>query len=342
MGNQRYFPPEWYPQSAVQLAWPHAESDWAAYLDEAEACFARIAEEIARREKLIIIAPDISIPQQKCRSFDHGQIVYVQAPTNDTWSRDFGGLTVFEDNVPVICDFAFNGWGLKFAADKDNRITKTLFDRKVFSADVRYQNCLNFILEGGSIESNGKGTILTTGECLLSHNRNGGSDRITLEGELKTFFGVRQVLWLDHGYLSGDDTDSHIDTLARFCTEDTICYVECSDSDDEHFAALNQMKEQLQSFRTPTGERFHLVALPMADPLYFDGERLPATYANFLILNGAVLFPTYKSDKDLAAENILKSVFPDHEIVGIDCTVLVKQHGSLHCVTMQYPKGVME
>ena len=341
MNKQRYFPPEWYTQSAVQLAWPHMESDWAPYLDEAEACFARIAEEIAKREQLIIIAPDIRIPQQKCRFFDHGQIVYVQVPTNDTWSRDFGGLTVFEDNVPVICDFAFNGWGLKFAADKDNRITKTLFQHKVFSDAVLYRNFLNFVLEGGSIESNGKGTLLTTKECLLSDNRNGGSDQMTLERELKTFFGVQQVLWLDHGYLSGDDTDSHVDTLARFCTEDTICYVECSDRDDEHFSALNKMKELLLSFRTPAGKPFNLVALPMAEPLYFEGERLPATYANFLILNGAVLCPTYNTSKDLIAQNILKSIFQNREIIGIDCTVLAKQHGSLHCVTMQYPKGVM-
>ena len=342
MAKKRYFPPEWYIQSAVQLAWPHADSDWFPYLKEAQDCFVQIAEAVSLQEKLVIIAPDISIPREQCRVFDKGQILYIEAPANDTWSRDFGGLTVLEDHVPVICDFTFNGWGLKFPADKDNRITRTLFDRKVFADPVRYENCLNFILEGGSLESDGRGTILTTSECLLSSNRNGGSDRTVIEEELKGFFGADRILWLDYGYLSGDDTDSHIDTLARFCAEDTICYVECDDPEDEHYAALRQMKDQLESFRTIDGKPYHLIALPMADPLFFEGERLPATYANFLIINGAVLSPVYNSPKDNLVLESLKNIFPDREIIGIDCTVLVKQHGSLHCVTMQYPQGVIK
>ncbi len=342
MEKNRVFPAEWYPQSAVQLAWPHKESDWAPYLKEAELCFTQIAKAVSLRQKLVIAAPDISIPREQCVSFDKGQIVYAQIPTNDTWSRDFGGLTIFEGNTPVICDFAFNGWGLKFSSDRDNLVTSRLFAQKVFSHHVRYRNCLNFILEGGSIESDGKGTLLTTSECLLSPNRNGGFSKNEIQEQLKGFFGVHRILWLDEGYLSGDDTDSHIDTLARFCPEDTICYVTCDDPEDEHYEALRRMKAQLEEFRTFKGTPYRLVPLPMAKPLYFDGERLPATYANFLIINGAVLVPVYNSPIDTIALDILKGVFPEREIIGIDCTVLVKQHGSLHCVTMQYPEGVVE
>jgi agmatine/peptidylarginine deiminase len=180
---------------------------------------------------------------------------------------------------------------------------------------------------------------MTTAECLLSVNRNEYLDRSGIEQHLKTIFGLERVLWLDNGYLAGDDTDSHVDTLARFCSEDTIAYVQCTDETDEHYDELLRMEEELKNFRQMNGNPYQLVPLPMADRVEWEGERLPATYANFLIMNGAVLVPFYHSPKDDQAQSILQQVFPDREVMGINCLPLIKQHGSLHCVTMQYPEG---
>lgn len=152
-------------------------------------------------------------------------------------------------------------------------------------------------------------------------------------------FGLDRVLWLESGYLAGDDTDSHVDTLARFCSEDTIAYVKCTDEDDEHYSELQLMEDELRTFRQINGEPYNLIALPMADEVIWEGDRLPATYANFLIINGAVLLPFYNSPKDKTAKAALQKAFPEREIVGINCLPLIKQHGSLHCVTMQYPEG---
>ena len=198
-----------------------------------------------------------------------------------------------------------------------------------------------FVLEGGSIESDGKGTLLTTVECLSSQNRNEYLQKEELEAYLKDVFGFERILWLENGYLAGDDTASHIDTLARFCSEDTIAYVQCKDESDEHFEELQAMEQELQAFRQADGKPYRLIALPMADPVEWEGERLPATYANFLIINGAVLLPYYKSPKDELAKKALQQAFPEREIIGINCLPLIKQHGSLHCVTMQYPEGVV-
>jgi agmatine/peptidylarginine deiminase len=262
--------------------------------------------------------------------------------TNDTWVRDHGGKTVFEDGIPNIYDFIFNGWGLKFAANHDNLITRNLFRQNTFARNVEVVNMQPFVLEGGSLESDGQGTILTTTECLSSVNRNEYLNREQLEIHLKDFFGAERILWLENGYLAGDDTDSHIDTLARFCDVNTIAYVQCEDPDDEHFDELNAMEEELRAFRTASGHPYRLIPLPMADKVVWNGERLPATYANFLIINSAVLVPFYDSGKDEKVREILRQVFSDREIIGINCLPLLKQHGSLHCVTMQYPVSVIE
>ena len=253
-------------------------------------------------------------------------------------SRRYHGI---QDGVPVIYDFKFNGWGLKFAANYDNLITSTLYNENVFNA--LYENKLNFVLEGGALESDGAGTLLTTSECLLSPNRNGEWTRPVIEEYLKRTFGLQRILWLDHGYLAGDDTDSHIDTLARFADEDTIVYVQCSNSEDEHYEALRKMEAQLQTFTTIGGKPYNLLPLPMPEAVYDEnGERLPATYANFLILNDAILYPTYRQPlNDKKAFEILRQAFPNREVVGIDCSPLIQQHGSLHCVTMQYPRNVL-
>ena len=336
------FPAEWYPQSAVQITWPHHDTDWAPTFDEVIPCFVEIAKEIIKRETLLIVCRDQEEARRQLGNIDDNRIIFREMPVNDTWARDHGGITVFEDNQPKVLDFVFNGWGMKFAANHDNLINRRLFQSNTFADNVEVVNMQPFVLEGGSIESDGQGTILSTIECLSSANRNEYLNKEQLEYHLKDMLGVERFLWLENGYLAGDDTDSHIDTLARFCDENTIAYVKCEDTEDEHFEELKAMEEELKTFRTAAGQSYRLIPLPMADEITRNGERLPATYANFLIINGAVLIPFYQSDKDEPARKILQTVFPDREIIGINCLPLIKQHGSLHCVTMQYPKGVIK
>jgi agmatine/peptidylarginine deiminase len=332
------FPAEWHPQSAVQLTWPHRYTDWASMLDEVIPCFTAIAREVMKRERLLIVCADAEEVRKQLGEVDGRQIVFREMKTNDTWARDHGGITVFKNGRPVVYDFVFNGWGMKFAANCDNLITRRLYRSGVFAGDAEMVNMQPFVLEGGSIETDGCGTLLTTAECLCSVNRNEHLSREQIENHLQNFFGAGRVLWIENGALKGDDTDSHIDTLARFCSEQTIAYVQCTDETDEHFTGLQKMEKQLQTFRTQQGEPYRLIPLPMADPVVYDGQRLPATYANFLIINGAVLMPCYRSPKDARAKAALQTAFPDREIVGIDCLPLLRQHGSLHCVTMQYPE----
>ena len=342
MSRERLFPAEWYPQSGIQLTWPHRNTDWAYMLDEVTDCFVELAREISKREKLLIVAPSPDEVKHRLQGIvDTDSITFVPCPTNDTWARDHGGITIFDDGAPCICDFKFNGWGLKFAANHDNLITSTLCQQGIFEA--RYENRLNFVLEGGALESDGAGTLLTTSECLLSPNRNGEWSQARIEEYLKETFGLQRVLWLDHGYLAGDDTDSHIDTLARFAPDNTIVYVQCTDPADEHYEALQHMEAQLRTFKTLDNAPYRLLPLPMADAVYDEnGDRLPATYANFLVMNDAVLYPTYgQPHNDKQAAEILQQAFPNREIVGINCSPLIRQHGSLHCVTMQYPIYVL-
>ncbi len=342
MNHEIIFPAEWYPQSGIQLTWPHAATDWAYMLDEVTECYIQLACEIARREPLLIVTPEPDTVKAALQGKINTEAIrFINCPTNDTWARDHGGITVFKAGRPVMYDFKFNGWGLKFAANLDNLITSTLCKKEVFNA--KYENKLNFALEGGALESDGAGTLLTTSECLLSPNRNGEWSKVQIEEYLMQTFGLKQVLWLDHGYLAGDDTDSHIDTLARLAPNDTILYVQCTDKEDEHYNALRRMEEQLRTFRTLDGRPYRLLPLPMVDAVYDEeGERLPATYANFLIMNDAILYPTYRQpEHDQVAREVLQRAFPTHEIVGVDCSPLIRQHGSLHCVTMQFPENVL-
>jgi agmatine/peptidylarginine deiminase len=332
----KILPAEWAEQQFVQLTWPHSGTDWAYMLDEVNECFVNIALEIIKHENLLIVCVDTDEVEQLLGDADLSKITFTEMPTNDTWARDHGAITVFVDRKSVIYDFAFNGWGKKFKFNLDNQITSKLFEKGIFGENVRYRNCLDFVLEGGSIESDGEGTLLTTSECLLSDNRN-NKTKEEIETKLKEFFGLKQVLWLNHGYLIGDDTDSHVDTLARFCSPNTIAYVKCEDETDKHFLELKAMELELKTFLSSKNKPFNLIPLPMASGIYEDGGRLPATYANFLIINGAVLMPTYNSTKDEIAKQQLQKAFSDREIVGINCIALIKQHGSLHCVTMQYP-----
>ena len=310
------FPAEWEPQWGVQLTWPHAATDWAPMLDEITKTYEEIAREISARENLLVVGP----------------------PSNDTWARDHGFITLVDDQGHTrLLDFCFNGWGEKFAAELDNAINRRLYDEGKLQGE--YVDCLDFVLEGGSIESDGKGTVFTTTGCLMAPHRNQPLSQSQIEQRLKKELHAERILWIDHGNLTGDDTDGHIDTLVRICPDDTLLYVGCDDPEDEQYAELKLMETQLMTFRTLDGKPYRLLKLPMPRPIIFDGERLPATYANFLVINGAVLCPTYaQPDLDAEALRLIGEAFPDRDIVGIDCRSIIKQHGSLHCCTMQYPR----
>lgn len=333
-------PAEWEPQSCVQLTFPHADSDWAAMLDQVMPCFVEIAAAIARFQTVIVVCDSLERVRPLLAGLPPERLYLVEIPSNDTWARDHGGITVLDENdQPLIWDFVFNGWGLKFPAHLDNLITGRMHTAGIFSDSSLRPG--GIVLEGGGIESDGQDTLLTTSACLLSPNRNPHLDREQLEEILRTRFGMSRILWLEHGHLVGDDTDSHIDTLARFCDPQTIAYVQCTDPADEHYQDLEEMKRELEALRTSQGEPYRLVPLPWPDSCRAeDGHRLPATYANFLIINGAVLVPTYGLPQDEGALRILADCFPKREIVGINCRPLIEQHGSLHCVTMQYPAAL--
>jgi len=331
MRNNNRYPAEFESQSYIQMIFPHAQSDWAPYLDEASATFVAIIEAVARFEPCVVVCDDIE--RVKAHFNNTQNLHFVTFLTNDTWARDCSCVTVIEEGRGKLLDFTFTGWGGKFDASRDNALS-----RHMAAYNTLPTESFKFILEGGGIESNGKGVLLTTSECLLNPNRNAAMGKSEVEAFLQKNLHVSEILWLDHGYLAGDDTDSHIDTLARFISEDTIMYVKCDDTNDEHYEALKAMERQLQGFMQSDGTPYRLVALPMTDAIYYDDERLPATYANFLILNNAVLLPVYNDPHDAEAIATCKAAFAGREIVPIDCSVLIRQHGSLHCVTMHFPE----
>ena len=333
-----YFPSEFAPQELIQLTWPHRDTDWADVYDEVVECYCNMAREISIREQLLIVAqnPDEVKVQLDNHNIDSKNISLFECKTNDTWARDHAFLSCIHEGQRILMDFQFNGWGLKFAANYDNQINSKLYQADIIKGV--YTDCRDFVFEGGSIESDGEGTLLTTKSCLLAENRNNISDLKTIETQLRQFFNAKRVLWLNHSWLAGDDTDGHIDTVARFCDKETIAYVQCNDKSDEHYTELKAMEEELKAFRTSDGKPYKLIPLPLPSAIYDGEDRLPATYANFLIMNTAVLVPTYgQKENDAIALSQLRHVFPNKEIVGIDCRVLIKQHGSLHCSTMQYP-----
>lgn len=336
-----FLPPEWHPQEAVLLTWPHEESDWATVLPQVEPVFIEIASQILARQRLMIACCDASQQRrvQTLLSTYPGQLDCYVVPSNDTWARDHGPITVLAGKNRWLLDFTFNGWGNKFVADKDNQITTQLVLQGAFEAMSHLP--LGFVLEGGSIEVNGQGTLLTTSRCLLANTRNPTLSRAEIEKKLSVWFGVNHFLWLEHGFLAGDDTDSHIDTLARFIDAHTICYVHCDDKTDEHYIELQKMANELKEFRDDKGYPYRLVPLPFPSAKYDEQHRrLPATYANFLFINDAVLVPMYDDPQDSVALAQLKSCFPDREVVGIPCLPLIAQGGSLHCLTMQIPRAV--
>ena len=341
--SNRVLPPEWFPQDAILIAWPHADTDWDATLDEITACYVEIARSIMADEKLVIVSPTVELIQQHF-DFDltapNSPIRIAVMPTNDTWARDFAPITVVENGSSLPLNFKFNGWGMKFAANHDNQINRKLAKTGLFKSSL--ENHLDMVLEGGSIESDGNGTLKTTSQCLLSPNRNEQWGKAEIEQQLQKRLGVKKILWLDYGFIAGDDTDCHIDTLTRFAPNNTIIYCGCNDSADEHYDELLRMKAQLAAFTNINGEPYRLIELPLPSPIFDDDYRLPATYANFLITNKSVLVPTYgQPDNDNKAMNAIQAAFPHHTVKGVDCLPLIKQHGSLHCATMQFPVNTL-
>ena len=353
--SSKVLPAEWAPQSAVMLTWPHSHTDWQPILPQITETYVKMAKEIVKRERLIIVTPE---PNKVRQLLPHSpRITYVKCDTNDTWARDHGFITLVdrEQKSPFtghrLLDFQFNGWGKKFEASLDNRINRTLFDASVVNGE--YIDYNDFVLEGGSIESDGEGTVFTTTGCLMAPNRNQPLSQDEIEEELKKRLAADRILWIDHGDLVGDDTDGHIDTLVRVAPADTLLYMGCDDENDEQYEQLHKMEEDLRMLQTKSGRGYRLLRLPSPRPIYYDGEqfldsptegteRLPATYANFLVINGAVLYPTYaQPDRDAEAAAVIADAFPDREIIGIDCRPIIIQHGSLHCCSMQFPAGVV-
>ena len=326
-------PAEWEPQWGVQLTWPHAQTDWAPMLSEITATYEEMAREISKREHLLIVSPE-------GKDLSHLNAQQLILNSNDTWARDHGFITLTDDKGHLrLLDFRFNGWGEKFPAELDNALNRQLYDNGVLEGE--YVDCLDFVLEGGSIESDGKGTVFTTTGCLTAPHRNEPMTQKEIEERLKHDLHAERILWIDHGQLTGDDTDGHIDTLVRICPNDTLLYIGCDDPEDEQYEELRLMEEQLKTFRTLEGKPYHLLKLPMPRPIYDGADRLPATYANFLVINDAVLCPTYaQPDLDVEALRRIGEAFPNREIIGIDCRPVIRQHGSLHCCTMQFPCGL--
>lgn len=336
------FLPEWTPTDGVLLALPHEDTDWNYILDEALEQYKRLAEGLVEEgEHVVLLCQD----REKAEKLFHKRflpgISFIEAEYNDTWTRDYGPVSILKNGDLRGLDFGFNGWGLKFAADKDNLVNRRLHEASVFNKNT-YRNESAFILEGGSVDTDGKGTILTTTRCLCSPNRNGGLSKHQADLKLREKLGADHILFLDYGELIGDDTDSHIDTLARMAPDNIILFTGCRDIDDPQFEALLKMRAQLSMFRNSEGEPYNLVELPLPDAIFDEeGQRLPATYANYLVTQNVIFMPTYgQPQKDELAMQTVRIAFSDHKVKGIDCRTLIKQHGSLHCATMQLPKGL--
>lgn len=329
----------------VLLVWPHARSDWAIDLSAIEDLYSEFSLAISNRQDLLIAVHDSELlarvqTRLRLAGANMERIRLASVASNDTWVRDFGPLSVRRGENWELVDYRFNGWGGKFDARLDDQLSAELHaagwlgDKPMRGREI--------VLEGGSIESDGHGGLLTTTSCLLNPSRNPDMDRAAVEAELRRTLGAERILWLEHGAMEGDDTDGHIDTLARFCDAHTIAYQDCGDAADSHFAPLRAMARELADLRDYQGNPYHLVPLPLPKPVFDpdDGHRLPAGYANFLIVNGAVIVPVYRDPADDLALERLQGCFPEREIVAIDSRAAIRQHGGLHCLSMQFPKGI--
>ena len=335
-------PAEWEAQQLVLFTFPRSRGDWGTHFTAvAEALIAAANAVYEVCPVLLIVSDEEDFAPYEDRF--RGEVIHLR--TDDCWVRDYGPITtVFEERVLVLNDFVFNGWGNKFSAKYDTGIPQRLWRAEFPESGYR---AADLVLEGGSIESDGRGTILTTSKCLFAPNRNDWTEKATAEAVFADYFGTERTLWLERGALVGDDTDAHVDTLARFLAPDTIAYVQCTNESDEHYTELKAMEAELTATRTATGEPYHLVALPLPPAVHSadDNRRLPATYANFLISNGTLFLPTYFDDEnpdhpghrtDQQAADRLRSTNL-YKVVPVNARPFLEQHGSLHCLTMQIP-----
>ena len=336
------FPAEWEPQSAVLIAWPHAETDWAQRLGEVEETYVALVAALTRFEPVVICVADEDLQtyaEARLRSarVDMSKVRFVPAEYDDTWLRDTGPITLRAGDRFKQLDFRFTGWGGKYGASRDDLLIGELSGMNLFHN--YFVQSIDFALEGGAIETDGAGTLLTTWKCL--HERHPELPREEITTRLAGWLQQDRVLWLDRGYLEGDDTDAHIDTLARFAGPEAIVFQACDDPADSHYAELGAMAEEIAALRTRDGKPYRLFPLPWAQPILDGGRRLAASYANFLIVNGAVLMPAYGDTADAKAAAVLTEAFPNREIVQVPCRSLIWQNGSLHCITMQLPEGML-
>jgi agmatine/peptidylarginine deiminase len=335
-------PAEWEPQAAVLIAWPHAGTDWAERLDEVETAYVALAAAVTRFQRLVVVVADADVRAHaeallRAASVGLSRIRFVELPYDDTWLRDSGPITLQDDNGRFqLADFRFTGWGGKFGAEQDDALIAGLVAAGVFGEASHRR--IDWALEGGGIESDGADTVLTTWKCL--HQRHPEQSREAMSAILKDSLHADRILWLDHGYLEGDDTDAHIDTLARFAPGDRIVYQACDDTSDKHHDELARMGAELAALRTVDGRPYTLHPLPWAQPIIDEGRRLAASYANYLIVDGAVLVPAYGDAADDAAARIIGNAHPGREVVQVPCRPLIWQNGSLHCITMQLPFGL--
>ncbi len=335
------FPAEWEPQAAILIAWPNADTDWAERLDQVEDTYISLVAAITRFQPVLVCVADEDLEtyaEMRLRSnrIDMDRVRFVTVPYDDTWLRDSGPITLRDGDGFRLLDFRFTGWGGKFGAIDDDRLIERLVDRKQFLSNARHE--IDFAMEGGAIDTDGHGTLLTTWHCL--HQRHPDASRADLAQKLAAWLHQDRVLWLEHGALQGDDTDAHIDTLARFAAPDALVFQACDDPTDSHYSDLQAMADEIAALRTKDGQPYRLFPLPWAQPILDQGRRLAASYANFLIINGAVLMPAYGDPADAPAADVLARAFPNREIVPVPCRPLIWQNGSLHCLTMQLPAGL--
>lgn len=336
------WPAEWEPQEAVWLSWPHRDDLWQGNLDVLYQTFASVAAGIAPYAKVRINAARELFPSIRqslqTAAVDPQRVELFNHPTNDVWCRDHGPIFIKEANTGAlaITNWEFNAWGGKFAPwDLDNEIPRLI-------ANALHLPLLSssMILEGGAIEGNGKGLLITTESVLLNPNRNKDWSKSDIETEIKKNLGVQSIFWLGEG-IEGDDTDGHIDDMVRFFKEDGLIAICEHDSKSPHYRALQENRERLQDIRTVDGHSIEVIPLPMPDPLIVHDwrlEQLPASYANFLIVNDAVLVPIFMQEKnDDRALGILREAFPRHQVIGIDARQLVIEGGAIHCITQQQP-----
>lgn len=335
---------EWYPQDAIQIAWPHAGTDWARLLPDIEAFYYELVDILSHQQQ-VVIAADPSLESERIlgelslRGANLGNVRWFKVATDNTWARDHGPIAVGEASAIELLDFQFNAWGDKYGSSLDNAINHAIDSQHGYGVPLR---SVDFVLEGGSIETDGLGTLLSTTTCLLNPNRNGGMALVDVEKHLREHLGIERFLWLQHGHLAGDDTDAHIDTLARFVDQHTIAYVQCTDPNDEHYSALSLMENELQAFRQADGAPYRLVPLPLPNAISnASGDRLPATYANFLITNRSILLPVYGDPADQQAIAALSAVSGERNVVPVNCRTPIEEFGSLHCLTMQLPEGTL-